>query len=125
MSLGKILAVQSTPALPAEMTTPGRRSWMDRRPAIREPERIPRNRRGNEHRSAAAPPAPIAVAINNIEDGIDLISNRPAKTSAQEWTINHVRDSNRPPKTIHPERLSTTTKLNVKPAMGFTLPWAG
>ena len=90
MSLHKILAVQSGPALPAEVTTPGHRSCIGGRLAASQPERIARNRRGHEHRTAAAPPALIAMAIDNIEHGIDFISNRPAKTPADEWPINHV-----------------------------------
>src|SRR5712671_6700721 len=93
MSLGKILTVKSGPTLPAEMTTTGRRSRIDRGLATHKPERIARNSRGHKHRSATAPPTRIAVAIDNVEDAIDFISNQPAKTSAHEWTVNHVCDS--------------------------------
>jgi hypothetical protein len=91
MSLGKILAIQSSPALSAKVTAPGRRSSIDGRLANSQPERIACNSRSYKHRSAAAPPALIAVAIDNIEDPINFVSNRPAKTSAHEWPVNHVR----------------------------------
>jgi hypothetical protein len=81
---------------------------MGGRRATSEPERITRNRRRHQHRSAAAPPTPIAMAIDNIEDPINFISNRPAKTPTHERPVNHARDSNDPPKTIHPQGLITT-----------------
>ena len=99
MSLVMILTVQSTPALPAKMTTPGRRSYISGRLATHQPERIARNRRSHENGSATATPTPIAVAIDNIENPIDFISNRPTKTPTHEWPVNHARDT----KTIHPK----------------------
>src|SRR5260370_32576471 len=89
--LRKILPIQTGTALPAEMTVPGRRCGIDARRATGQPERIARNSGGYEHRRAAAPPTRITMAIDNIEDAIDFIPNRPAKTSAHKWPVNHFR----------------------------------
>src|SRR5260370_22330420 len=90
VSLGKILPIQTGTALPAEMTAPGRRCGIDARRATGQPERIARNSRGHDHRCTTAPPTRITMAIDNIEDAIDFVSDRLAKASTRKWTDNHL-----------------------------------
>jgi hypothetical protein len=89
MSRRKELSVQSCTAFSTEVAAPGRRSWKDAWTALRHAERIAGDSGYDKHRRAAASPTLLAVAVNYIEDLIDFISDRSAKTSASEWTVNH------------------------------------
>ena len=91
VSRRKKLSVQSGTTFSAEVAAPGKRSWKDAWTALRHAECIAGDSGDDKHRRAAASPTLIAVAVNDIEDLIDFISDRPAKTSASEWTVNHVR----------------------------------
>jgi hypothetical protein len=89
VSRRKKLPVQSGTTFSAEVAPPGRRSWKDAWTALRHAERIAGDNGGDKNRRAAASPTLIAVAIDNIEDLIDFISDRSAEGSASEWTSNH------------------------------------
>jgi len=43
----------------------------------------------NERWRAAATPTLIAVAVDHVENSIDLVSNRAARTASREWFIQH------------------------------------
>ena len=83
-------SIQSRTAFSTEVAPPASRSRKDARVALRHTERVAGNSGSDEHGSTATPPTLIAVAVNDVEDLIDFVSDRSAETSACEWTDSHV-----------------------------------
>src|SRR5579863_8422512 len=83
-------SIQSGTAFSAEVAPPGSRSRKDARVALRHTKSIAGNSGGNKHGSTATPPTSIAVAVNDVEDLIDFVSDRSAETSACVCTDNHI-----------------------------------
>jgi hypothetical protein len=90
VSRGMKLSVQSGTTSSAEMAPSGRRSRKDAWTALGHAKSIAGNGRGDKHGSAAAPSTWIAVAIDNVEDTINFVPDRSAKTSASERTDDHI-----------------------------------
>jgi len=83
-------SIQSGTAFSTEVAPPGFRGRKDARVALRHTKSIAGNSGGDKHGSTATPPTLIAVAVNDVEDLIDLVTDRSAETSPSERTDNHV-----------------------------------